>query len=153
MNNKILIISISAVIGGIVLLVGSFFIGVFLQAQKTAPRIEEASKIIKLVNSKLILTIITNGKITNISERTITLSNEGESFAVFVKENAEISSVVFSENEEGKNGSSVGPVQKRIEFKDIKIGDYANVSLEILPEGELKAKSVIVYPGFPEISS
>ena len=138
MDNKCLPI-ISAIIGGIVLLAIGCSAGIIIQTQKTASQLDKATRVIESVHSKVIPSIIAVGEVTNISERTITLTREEDSLEIPIKENAEITALVFSSDGEGS------PVQEEIEFSDIKVGNNVNISLKVLPEEGFQGISVIVF--------
>ncbi len=138
MDNKCLPI-ILAIIGGIILLAIGCSAGIIIQTQKTASQFDKAARVIESVHSKVIPSIIAVGEVTDISGRTVTLTREEDSLAVFIKEDAEITVLVFYSNGEGS------PVQEEIEFSDIKVGNNVNISLRVLPEEGLQGISVVVF--------
>ncbi len=154
MNNKILIVSICIIIGGIVLLGFGYLAGISLEQEKTGPQLEKLEKFEKMINvlnslnsSKIIASIIAFGEVTKISDRTVTLTYGTENLPVRIKEDAKIYSFIMpAPNNKGEQVISGIPEQKNAEFKDIKVGDNLNVSLRILPEGELEGLSVIIFP-------
>jgi len=153
MTNKILIIGISAIIGGIVFLGAGYLVGVGLERAETGPQIEKLNKaadILKVLSSlKVIPSVIAFGEVTKISNRTVTLTYGTENLAIRIKEDAKISSYNMpAPNDKGEQIISDIPGQKNAEFKDIKIGDKLNVSLKILPDGEIEGLSVIIFPSF-----
>ena len=139
MKNQALIIS-GLIIGGIALLVIGGLAGFLIQAQKVAPQLEVGPKLTELSKSKIVPSIMAIGEVTNISDRTITLTSQEESLTIPIAKDAKITSFVFSAEE-----PSFAPQQKTINFEDIKVGNRANISLRILPDGEFEGVSIVVF--------
>ena len=138
MINKSLTITL-LIIGVIVILALGSLGGILFQTQKTAPQLEKSGKLIEVMSSRIIPSVVAVGEITNISGRTITLkphTNEEKplTLSIEITKDAELSSFVFSITGE------------EIEFKDIKVGDNVNVSLKILSDSSFQGTSVIVFP-------
>ncbi|MBU4274882.1 hypothetical protein KKE19_03665 [Patescibacteria group bacterium] len=153
MNNKILIVSICAIIGGVVLLGVGYLVGVGLEKDKTGPQLEKLEKAANILNSlsslKIIASTIAFGEVTKISDRTITLTYGTENLPIRIKEDAKISSFILpAPNDKGEQIISDIPEQKTAEFGDIKVGDNLNISLRILPDGEIEGISVIIFSPF-----
>jgi len=147
----IAIIVIIVLIGGAILLGAGYLAGVSLEKERTAPDLEKLEKLEKINNVlnsfnslKVIPSIVAFGEVTEISGRTVTLTYGAENLPIKIKENAKISSLTALVPD--VEGGQVVPEQKTVEFKDIKIGDNLNVSLRLLPEGELEGLSVIIFP-------
>lgn len=141
----------SAVIGGVVILAVGYLGGILFQTQKTASQLEESGKLIEVMSSKIIPSIVAVGEIVGISGRTIILrayANEEKpfTFSIEIREDAELTSFVFSAAEEGEEVVIGGSIREEIEFKDIKVGDNVNITLKILSDGSFKGISVIVFP-------
>jgi len=133
MDNKKTIILVSLIMLGIVFLGVGYFAGVTLEKQKMVPELEKitkAAKILNAINSKVIPSPIAFGEITKISGRIVTLNYAGESLDISVKDNAQIYS--FSQG------------QKQIDFSQIKVGDWLNITIEVLPDGQVQGLSVAV---------
>lgn len=141
MQNKVLNI-ILAIVFGIAVLVVTFYFGVLIQTQKTWPRLEKSTKLIEALSSKVIPVIVANGEVTNISGRTLTITREGESISIPILEDAEIAFFELPKVEQG----NITPLKKKLEFTDIKVGDFVSVILKIEPDGEFKGSSVSVFP-------
>lgn len=142
MDNKKLIILISLIIAGVVLLGIGYLGGALVEKQKVSPQLEQlekTAKTIKMLSSKTVTSIVVFGEVTNISDRTITVTYGTESIDVPIKEDA----VIFSF--ENLTGEGVNP-QKKIEFGEIKKDDNLNVSIRVLPTGELEGVALIVFP-------
>jgi hypothetical protein len=147
MTNKILIISVSAVIGGIVLLGAGYLAGVSLEKEKTGPQLEElelATKVVKVINSKGVVFVTAFGEVKKTSDRTITIVNGGENLDIRVKEDAEILSFVPLVPAK-KGAPTYVPEERKAEFSDIKVGNKVNAAITILPDGSIEAISLIVY--------
>ncbi len=139
MKNKILII-ILFLLGGLALLIVGGYAGILIEAQKAASQPEIGSKLTELAKSKVVPSIMAVGEVTNISDRTITLTSQEESLAIPIAEDAKITSFVFSAEE-----PSFAPQQKTINFEDIKLGNKASISLKILPDGGFEGVSIGVF--------
>lgn len=78
------------------------------------------------------------GKVTAITGRTLTLSAEGDTLAVLIKDNAELITLV--------TGAKGVPEPKPIEFKDIKVGDEVTIQIDVIAEDHLEGGNVTVLP-------
>ena len=131
MTGKKIITIIVLIIAGLGLLAGGFWGGVLYQHKKNKP-LENAIDPLKcLSSSKIIYSIIANGKVTKISGRTVTLSNGTENFSVSINEDVQ----VYSFTPGNQTSSS---------FEAIKIGDNLNVSAKVLSDGQLEVLGVII---------
>ncbi len=150
MKNKSLVITL-LIIGGIVILAVGYLGGILFRAQKTVTQLEKTSKLIEVMSSKMIPSIVAVGEVTNISERNITLkahTNEEKPLTISIKiaNDAELTSFVFPTAGEEGEGVLGAPTREEIEFKEIKVGSNVNVSLKILPDASFEGTSVIVFP-------
>ncbi len=143
--NKLLSLLLILIMG-ILLVVGGFMAGLFLQKQRLAPRLGKASDLINLTQSPVISSITASGKVTGISGRTIILQEGEETLDIPISKEARIVSLTFSETEAGV----MLPERKEIELTDIKEGEDANITLDISESAELKGVSVIVLPSLEE---
>ena len=146
MDNKKTIILVFLIIAGVVFLGVGYLGGVAIEKQKVSPQLEQlveqlekVAKTIKALSSKTVTSIVVFGEVTKISGRTITVTYGTESIDIPIKENAQIFSL------ENLVGESVIP-QKKIEFEEIKEGNNLNVSINVLPTGELEGIAVVVFP-------
>ena len=150
MNNKILIIGISAVIGGIVLLGAGYLAGISLEKEKTKSQLEKLERATSALNSlsssKVIPSIVAFGEVTKISGRTITLTYGTENLPIRIKEDAKIYS--FNTPTPGQETPLTGPIQTESTFEAIKAGDNLNISVKVSPDGELEGLSVIIFLPF-----
>jgi hypothetical protein len=80
---------------------------------------------------------VASGKVTEISDRKITLNRKGESLAIPISETAKIYLVTLED--EGKEGL------KEVRFEDIKVGKTVNISL-MFEEGKLEGHVVNILP-------
>ena len=132
-KNLILVIIISLIVG--------FLGGYFLKREQKTPREisvkpqeQEQENVIKLKQSKAIRkwTAIAEGKVDEISDRQLTLVADSESLKILIIEGAPVSSFSLSEKK-----------SKELEFKDIKIGDFIDVLVE-LKDDQLIGTSIMV---------
>jgi hypothetical protein len=135
MNKSNLII---LVIIGIVFFIVGGGLGIFYQTQKDASQINGA-KSIKALSSKVIPSIVAYGKVTDINGRDITIFYNGESLTIPVSQDAQVSS--FSQ----ANGQT-GSTQQKTSFDQIKKGNYINISIKVLPDGNIEGNMVIILP-------
>ena len=135
--NKIGIITL--IIVGVVLFVAGGVVGIFYQIQKDAPQALKAETTNSLA-SAVIPSIVAYGNVTRIEGRNITLSNSGDSLAVDVKDGAQV--ISFTNGA----GSATGPVQQVASFNDVKVGSTINISVKVLPDGQLRGETIIILP-------
>lgn len=120
-------------------------LGISYQTQKNSPLLEKAAQseaVIKNLSSKTVLSIVAYGQVTNIQGRNITLLYAGDSLTVRIKEDSMIYSLVTLPA--AQKGAVVASTQKQAEFKDIKKGDNLNVTLRLLPDGQLEGSTVMI---------
>lgn len=146
-----------AIGGGIlVLLTVGYLLGVGKTTKKLAPQLVAGEKIYQLISSKVSLDLIARGKIEKIEKRDLFLDWEGEKLTVSLKEDAKIVDLPFPLGPEIKGIiiNLESPYLKEIDFKDLKVGDWVNVYLEVKREGTFKGKGVVRFITFspsPEI--
>jgi hypothetical protein len=142
--NKPIAIFISIIVLLLVFVLGGG-IGILYQTRKDAPLLEKAAQsegVIKNLSSKTVLSIVAYGQVTNIQGRDITLTYAGDTLTVRIKENSMIYSLVTPSTTQ--KGAAAAPTQQKAEFKDIKKGDNLNVTLRLLPDGQLEASVVMI---------
>ena len=149
MINKPLILILS-IIGVIAVLAVGCLGGILFQTQKATPQVEKSEKLIELMNSKMVPSVVAVGEVTAISGRNITLrahTNQDGSLTIPIEitRDAELSSFIVTTEEDGSIILG-GPSREEIKFKDIKVGDNVNVSLKISSDGTFQGASVIVFP-------
>ena len=123
MTGKKIVIILVLIIVGLGLLAGGFLGGVLYQKEKA--KCLGSSKIIPLI-------MVIKGQVTKISGKTVTLSDGTENFLIDINENAPIYS--FSPGNQAASS-----------FEAIKAGDNLDVSVKMLPDGQLNVLSVIIY--------
>ena len=148
MNKNLIILS---VIAGVVIFVLGGGLGVFyqtqkglLQTEKVQTKVQTMETVIKSLSSKVIPSIIAYGEVTNIEGRNITLSYGGESLTIKIKDDSQIFS--FVKTASLKKGEPAVTSQQKVDFKTIKKGDNLNISVKLLPDGQLESQSVIILP-------
>ncbi len=128
--------------------------GIFYQMQKNAPDVKKAAAaeiITKTLTSKTVTSITGYGQVKKIEGRNITLNNAGDSLTVHIADDAQIFS--FSPappSDKNKNGSaarngSTAPIQEKVNFEDVKLGDSLSINLKFLPDGKFEGSSVIIF--------
>lgn len=137
-KNSLLLIGI--IIAVLVLIGISFGYG-----YKTGTEASQVSQTPSLEESKIIQSqyATARGEITEILNRTLTLTKDGDTLSIFLKEDAGLITFVSLE---GKEGEEVIPEPQEIEFKDIKVGDKVVIRLELKANGEFEGTSITVLP-------
>lgn len=125
----------------LILLISSFSFGCWLKEQKLNNQDAlEKSTIAKLEASKFVQSWIVTvyGKVEQVSERNLTLSKEGETLVVPIKEGAKVSSVYFQE------GSSASSDIQDIAFEDIQIGDSVTIAVQVDKSGDMEGINLAI---------
>lgn len=148
-NNKNIIV-VLLIIAGIIIFVVGAGLGIFYKTRKDSPQLEKSSATIKAVSSKLISSVLMYGQATKIDGRNITLSFGGDSAIVAVADNAQITKFVMQAVPSVANPKITAQtqVQQKIALKDIKVGDTLNISIKVLPDGQLQGQTVMILPSF-----
>lgn len=99
-----------------------------------------STEILALVKSKVVQSqwASARGKITEIKDRTLTLTANEDNLTIPIKEEAELIGLI--------RGEGGAPVPEKIEFKDIKVGDEVMVQIEIIAGGQFVGGNVTVFP-------
>lgn len=135
-------VMISIVLGLVVFAVGGG-VGVLYQQQKEAPATQAQSgtenSVLKILNSKVVSSIMASGKVTGIDGKNLVLTAENTSIKVKIMEETQISSFTSGD------GVNKKTVQKNVRFEDIKVGDNLSVNFRLLKDGQIEAQSVIIF--------
>lgn len=121
-------------------------LGIFYQAQKVAPELEKSQTLIKSLSSRTVPSIVAYGQVMNIDGRNITLNNSGDSLTVKVNEDSVVYSFALSI-------SGDASLQRDAKFSDIKTGDYININVKVLPDGQLQGQTVMILPAPGDMTS
>ena len=99
-----------------------------------------STEILALVKSKVVQSqwASARGRVTEIKDKTLTLTADEDSLTIPIKEGAELINLIRGE------GGALVP--EKIEFKDIKIGDEVTVQIEIIAGGQFAGGNVTVFP-------
>jgi hypothetical protein len=124
------------IIGGLVFLVAGAGLGILYQTQQTAPQLEKINTAVKFLSSKTVPSIVAYGQVANIDGRNLTLAFNGDNITIAINEDATVNS--FVKNEAGTMA------QKKSDFSQIKKGDTLNITIKVLPDGQIQGVSVIV---------
>ena len=124
------------VISGLVILVLGFGAGFFYKTFQVSPQLEKSMALIKTLSSKTVLSTVAYGQVSEITGNDITLSYNGDSIKISMTESSPVYSFV--------NDSSGNPVQKKVDFKQIKIGDSLNITIKLLPDGQIQSQSALI---------
>lgn len=132
--------SLSSVLVIIVLVIafaiGTVF-GMFVQVQKDGPQIDQASETLRMLTSNAIPSVVVYGQITGINGRTVTVSFNGDTAVVTLRDNAAISS--FS--------GQAGTIPQATDLSQVQQGQTASISAKVLADGSLQGESLIILPG------
>ena len=90
------------------------------------------SELTSILSSPLISDITVTGRVSNVSGRNITLTENEENLTIPVKEGL-------------KAISFISPEQK-VKIEDLQIGDYLNIFMRVSKDGEIEATRVIIIP-------
>lgn len=127
-----------AIIGGLILFGLGFSLG-----QKGIEETQTETPLADLLGSKVISGLDTTalGEVTEISGRSLTLSKEGDTLTILIREDAPIYRLVPPE----EVAEVPQPVaREEIEFGEIKVGDQINVICQLKADGSLEGEEVIV---------
>lgn len=130
------------IIGGLILLGIGFSLGLS-SGQKAIKEVK--APLAELLASKVIgsLTTIASGEVTEIAGRNLTLSKEGDTLTISIREDATIARLVPSA-EVTEVPQPV--VREEIEFGEIKVGDQVSISCQLKADASLEGIEVIVLP-------
>lgn len=130
------------IIGGLIILGLGYSCGYF-SGQKGVEEIKVEEPLVSLLESKIIrdLTANASGEVTEISGRNLTLSEEGNTLTVAIKEEATINRLVLPTEE-----VTEAAVGEEIEFGEIKVGDQVSIFCKLKADGSLEGTDVMVLP-------
>jgi len=132
MESKKLYILISVAI--LIAFVVGLSLGIFYQANKVSPQIQQTENIMKSISSEVINAVVAFGFVSGVSDgRVVTLSYNGENLDIVLQESAKINLYEGTE-------------KKEVQFQDIKIGDKVNVTAEIGKDGSIQGNMMIIFP-------
>lgn len=124
-------------------------LGIFYQTQQ-APQFAQAGSSVQTMaatisklSSGLVPSIVAYGQVTNINGQNLTLSFANQSMTIGMAQNVPVYSFTPSTSSTALK-SNVVSAQKAITLSDIKKGDYANVTIKILPNGQMEGQTIIV---------
>ena len=141
-NKNLVVIIIVLIIVGLGLVTAAYFTGVSSGILKNRPEIQKAEKVVKMLSSKTITLIDSFGKVTKISDRTITLTQNGESLDINIEKDAPVYLYLASASAEIMAATT--PKQSMSEFKNIKVGDNLNITMKVSPDGQIGGISVTI---------
>ncbi len=143
MKKNILIVI--AVIGGLILLGLSFSLGLS-SGKKVTEGIKTEAPLADLLGSELIgnLTTAASGEVTEISGRNLTLSKDGDSLTISIREDAPLYRLASPEEKATEVPQPVA--REEIEFGEIKIGDTVSISCQLKADASLEGIEIIVLP-------
>ena len=118
----------------VVFLIAGFYASFLLQENRIMPGANTAENSLKILRSDLIPSIVAFGQIKNISGRTVTLSYDIDTLVIDLAPEAK----VFISGE------------KEMNFSDLKVGDYINISLKVYPDDTVKGSRILRLMGSGE---
>ncbi|MBI3337055.1 MAG: hypothetical protein HY005_00320 [Candidatus Staskawiczbacteria bacterium] len=130
--NKIILI----VLVGLLCLILGAGAGFWYKTLQVSPQIEKTAAIMKALSSKTVLSTVAYGKVSKIEGRDITLAYNGDSIKISMAANSPVYSFV--------NDSAGKPVQKKVDLREIKIGDNLNITIKLLPDGQIQGQSALI---------
>lgn len=134
MNKTTLIVLMA--ISGLVFLVLGGGIGFLYKTLQISPQIKKTTAIIEALSSKTVLSTVAYGQVSKIEGRDITLSYDGDSIKISMAENTPVYSFV--------NDSTGKSIQKKVDLKQIKIGDSLNITIKLLSDGQIQSQSALI---------
>ncbi len=133
-----------AVIGGVILLGIGFYLGL-IYTQKQIEKTQIESPLTTLLASKVIngLKTIASGEVKEISSRNLTLSKDGDTLTVSIREDAPIYRIVPPE----EVTEIPQPIaREEIKFEEIKVGDKVSISCQLKTDATLEGNEVTILP-------
>ena len=121
---------LSPVLIVVFLLVG-IVLGVLYQNKKEGNKLQQPAAVIKILNSDVVPSIVSYGKVTNIDGRKITMAFNEDLITIKVRDDASIYNIA----------SQAG--QSKMDFSQIKVGDMLNVKIDIDSDGNFEGYSII----------
>ena len=131
-KKQIITISLLIVCGLALFIVGDI-VGMSYQNKKIDSATANLSNVFKILSSEVVPSIVSYGEVVKIDNRNITLSFNGDEITVEVIDGASIYGL----------GSDVGAGQYKMNFNQIKMGDYLNIVLNVDSNGNFTGDSVI----------
>ncbi len=125
----------------IIFVLGAAFLGYVLGYNQVQLQIDSSA--LGLLNSKLVkdINVSVGGKITNISDKAITIEDNGTSLDLTIPERISImKQPVFSGEE------SVLPTPEKIKLEDLKTGDSVNANISLDNNGKIVDLVIVVLP-------
>lgn len=110
--------------------------GIFYQQQKDLISEKNSQGTLKSLSSKIIASIIAYGQVAKIDGRDITISYLGDSMKIFIEDGYKI--YLIGNSAEGQSE------KKEIKFEDIKIGNHLNITIKVMPDGQIIGQSILV---------
>jgi len=112
--------------------------GILYQKQKDRPQIKKMETSLKILGSEVVPSIISYGRVTNITGRQITLAFNSDLITVNIRDDAPVYTFTST-------GSS-NMTQSEVSLNQIKAGDTLNISINVGSDGTFEGNSVIVLP-------
>jgi len=110
--------------------------GIFYQQQKDLIGEKDIQSTLKALSSKNIASVIAYGQVTKIDSRDITISYLGDSMKIFIEDGCKVYLI---------GNSAGGPSEKKeISFEEIKIGNHLNITIKIMPDGQIIGQSILI---------
>lgn len=129
---------VSMVVVGAVLLAVGFGAGIYYNM----PQLQKAEALIKNLSSKTIISSVAYGQVVKVEGKDITLSYSGDTIKISMEANSPVYS--FSNDSTGKQ------IQKKVDLKEVKTGDSLNITMKLLPDGQIQGQSVLILLSSPK---
>ena len=118
-------------------------IGMSYQSKKVAPSQTQnqiSSKSIELLTSHVISPMIARGKVIKIDDKDVTLNYQKDNRIIKISDTARVSLLVLSATQKKSY------VNKQVTFEDIKMNDNVEVSVRVLPDGQIEGFNIVILP-------
>ncbi len=110
--------------------------GIFYQQQKDLIGEKNSKDTLKALSSKNIASIIAYGQITKIDGRDLTISYLGDTMKILAEDGCKI--YLIGESAGGQSE------KKEINFEDIKVGNHLNITIKVMPDGQIIGQSILI---------
>ncbi len=139
------------------LVLGAGFLGGTIYNSMNAPAVvvspdsngnPTTPQVVKDLSSKVIPSIAAYGQVSKIDGKNLTLTYQGDSVVVLVRDDAKIFAFTTVAPATGTNPKTPtpAPTSKPITFQEIKMNDNVTVNFKVTPLGVLEGSSVVVLP-------
>ncbi len=112
---------------------------------------QKVPDVIKVLSSNVVPAMAARGIVTKVDGKNITLTSQGDSITVTMRDDAKLYTFVLNTNiTKPVKGSTPAntSTSREISIKDVNIGDDLNVNIKVFPSGQIEGISGVVLPPF-----